>query len=448
MLSYRDGTLYLEEASFQKIAQEFPTPFFIFSEAQLVRNYESLRQGLSRSGLKVNLRYCSKTNSESAVLEILRKLGCEVLVSHLAEAKLVLERGYPPEVVAYQRPFLREDEVRQVLNLGITFIHAACPDDVGILERVASEVGKKIRVSLRVRPASSMSRISLLGILAGRLGLAYSEILRAVELIQRSRWLSLSALNFYIGTLQNSPENYRAMLRLTMALRETIYQQSGMLIEEINCGGGIPSPSLVRRKLLSLGSKRQDWQDFADPSRLSLQAFAERLAKEFQDAARRAGPSPAPTLGIEPGRSLVGDSAVLVTRVCALNRRWVYLDASRNYLPESSFLVRRKICPVIQPGPLPVHLCNIAGGTLNSTDVIMWRIRLPELKPGDLLAILDAGAYTLSRASRYAGLTPAAYLLDKGGNIRAIRREETLSDLTGPMCDQNLKNVSAGGQDA
>jgi diaminopimelate decarboxylase len=111
---------------------------------------------------------------------------------------------------------------------------------------------------------------------------------------------------------------------------------------------------------------------------------------------------------VEPGRAIVGNAAILVTRVHAVEGRWVFLDASYNHLGESPLPFSRRILPVAQPGSSPKQTYHLSGCTLNTTDIIDVRRRLPPLGAGDVVALCDAGAYSISRASRYACLLPAA----------------------------------------
>jgi diaminopimelate decarboxylase len=150
----------------------------------------------------------------------------------------------------------------------------------------------------------------------------------------------------------------------------------------------------------------------------------------------RARLDPVPELTFEPGRAIVGSAAVLVTRVVAVRGRWAFLDASRNHLPESPLLFARRVLPVILSASAPRRFQHLSGATLNTTDILDLARCLPPLQPGDLLALCDAGVYSLARASRYAGLTPAAYLVDKRGTVQCIRRAEGLADLTATVASQ------------
>lgn len=432
MLSYEDRQLCLEGRPVKDLANELGTPFFLLSESRLRANYNALARGLSHSGIKATIRYCAKTNNESAVLAILAACGCHVLVSHPAEAQLALHCGFAPEKIAYQRPVLLEEDIRVLLDAGIAFFHAHRLQDLPVIERVASQLGKRVRISLRLRIDSLRLRLSPLNFLSRRLGLGESEIVAEAGRLRDSRWITLSAINFYRGTQQESVSSYGKPLRRASRLAASLQSHIGVSLEEINLGGGIPSHSLRKIGPRTLALRLKDDSAPRD-SPGALEQFAHALSAQFHDEIRSAGLRPLPAMAVEPGRSIVGDAAILVTRVHAVQGNWVFLDASRNYLGESPLLFARRVLPVTHPGSGTRRYYHLSGSSLNSLDVIDFRRRLPALSEGDLLALCDAGAYTISRGVRYGGLLPPVYLVLADGSLRMIRRAENLMDLTGPM---------------
>ena len=436
MLNYRDNILHIEGKSLPKLAEEIETPFFLLSESRIRGNYNALERGLSSSDIRIKIRYCAKTNNEAGVLKLLADCGSDILVSHLSEAQLALRCGFSPEKIAFQRPVLTEEEVRSVLALGVTFFHAYRMEHLDILKRVADESDVEVRISLRLRNDTPISRFLPIGFLSSRLGFNSSEIYPAVEFILESRGLHLRALNFYRGTQQGNPQRYHYLLRKSANLASRIYSQHGIAIDEINMGGGIPSPS-IRGAV-----KRRFWRGQTNlrastNSTNALENYARRLSEQYYQEVQSVGLPKHPILALEPGRSIVGNAGVLITRVRNVQGRWVFLDASRNYLGENPFLFTRYILPVDMRGRDSFRYYHLSGSTLNTTDVIdLWR-HLPILTSMDVLALCDAGAYSISRSNRYAGMAPAIYLLKKDGSLRMIRRPEESSDLMSPMIFKN-----------
>ncbi len=429
VLRYQDGHLCMEGRPIYRLADDLGTPFFLVSEARLRANYHALARGLLNSDVQATIRYCAKTNAEPGVLGVLAACGSHVLVSHLAELQVALRCGFTPEKIAFQRPVLLKDEAWAAVEAGVNLLHVYRPQDIPIIEKAAAERGQRVNISLRLRNDAPASRLSPLNFLSRRLGLRESEVLLAAKRIRASQWLTLKAINFHCGTQLESISSYRTLLRKATRLAARLESLGGVPLQEINLGGGIPSPSLRRTRFRTLGRRLTDNMKHQD-SLQDLETFARRLSAAYRDEATRAGLRPLPTLAVEPGRSIVGTAAILVTRIRAMSGKWVFLDSSRNYLAESPLLFTRQILPTIERGTAPKRYYHLSGSTLNTTDIIDVHRRLPALGEGEVLALCDAGAYSISRVSRYAGPSPPVYLLHDDGSLRMIRCAETLADLT------------------
>lgn len=428
-VAYRQGALCMEGVPLGELAGRLGTPFFLISEARLRVNYRALERGLAEAGPGSLLRYCAKTNHEAAVLETLAGCGSHLLASHAAEAALALRCGFPPERIAYARPVLTPEELGPVLAAGVPLIHAHRPADLEILEKAAARAGRRVRVSLRLRQEGGLA-LSPLARMNRRLGFGESEALEAFRRLAHSPWLAPAAVNFYLGTQQSSLAGFEKVFRGVLALLERAAAETGAAVREINLGGGIPSPSLQR-----LGPRRllARWRD-RPSAPLRREDFAARLGRSFRSLAAGARLPEIPVLAAEPGRAVVGDATVLVARVQGVNGRWAFLDASRNFLPESPLLFARRILPLSAPASgAAERFYHLSGCTLNTLDVLDLRRRLPLLEPGQALAFCDAGAYSISRAGTYAGLPPAVYLLQEDGEVRQVRRAGGVDDLLHPM---------------
>jgi diaminopimelate decarboxylase len=427
-LGYRDGVLCMEGVPLPDLAERLGTPFFLIGEARLRANYQALERGLAGAVL----RYCAKTNHEAAVLETLARCGSHLLASHGAEVELALRCGFPPERIAYARPVLIPAELDAVLAAGVPLVHVHRPDDLDLLEQAAIRAGRRVRVSLRLRQEGGLA-ISPLERLNRRLGLNAGEVLDACRQFAHSPWIEISAVNFYLGTQQSSLAGFTRVFHGVLGLLRRIADGTGVLIREVNLGGGIPSLSLRK---VGPGRLLARWRDLpgaaGGPER--QEELAAGLGRRFRELADGARLPERPTLAAEPGRSIAGDAAVLVCRVRGVTGKWAFLDASRNFLPESPLLFSRRILPLVRPtekeGDRFYHL---SGSTLNTLDVLDLRRRLPRLEPGDALAFCDAGAYSISRASPYAGLPPAVYMLQEDGGVRRVREAGGIDHLLHPM---------------
>ncbi|HWM92501.1 MAG TPA: hypothetical protein VN493_17180 [Thermoanaerobaculia bacterium] len=422
-LDYAGGALRMEGVALAELAERLGTPFFLMSESRLRANYQALERGLATAGPGTVLRYCAKTNRETAVLETMGALGSHLLASHAAEAALAVRCGFPPERIAYARPVLTPEELDEALGLGVPLFHLHHPDDLAKLEAAAVLAGRPVRVSFRLRGAAGLSPLSRLN---RRLGLGADEIVEAARRAAASPWLEPAALNFYLGTQQSSLDGFTRVFRGVLALLKRVASEAGVTLREVNLGGGIPSPTLRRVGPRHVIGRLRD--RLASSPSGNLETFAARLGTRFRELVETSGLPEPPVLAAEPGRAIVGDAAVLITRVHAIRGSWLFLDASRNHLPESPLLFARRILP-LSGGKGAERFWNLSGCTLNTLDVLDMHRRLPPLVPGDGIAFCDAGAYSISRASSYAGLSPAVYLLEAAGTVRLVRRAAGVEDL-------------------
>lgn len=389
-------SLSWEELRLQDVSAQTGTPALLVSERRLRANIRGLREGLGASAI---LRYCAKTNPELGILRIVRDEGLDVLAAQEAEVRLALAAGFAPRQIAFQKPALETRELEAVLQLGVRRVHAFRAADLELIP-------KDVRVSLRI--ALERSGMRVLSGASKRLGFAPSAVPRRE---------GVDALNTYIGTQQENVEAYRPAIRELARLGKTLQ------VEELNLGGGIPSNSL--RKLTPARLLTRGRADFIAPE--TPEKYARQLARIFMEETGGAF-----RLALEPGRSIVGNAAVLLTRVAAEQGRWRFLDCGRNVLAESPFAFTRWIAPLEPRGGRRAAV-DLSGPTLNTLDVVDRRRMLPEVRTGDVLAIGDAGAYTIGRATRYAGLSPAVWLARLDGSLTCIRRAETYDDLTAPM---------------
>jgi diaminopimelate decarboxylase len=420
-LAFVDGRLHWLGVDVAEVTAGLSTPFFLIRESRLAGNIASIRNGFRDAGLDTTIRYCAKTNCELAVLEVARLAGTDLLVAHIDEGEIALRAGFSPRSLAFQKPVLTPADARWVVSKGIGMVHVASVGDVERLEHAAAESRSVVPVSIRVRDELAPV-FTPLGFFTRRLGIASRHTVSLARRIAGSEWLKMQALNCYIGTHQGGTAKFAKAIDLLCRLVATLARE-GIHISEINLGGGIPSPGVMKR---NRGRG-------APPSGIgSLRGFAHALGGICVETMRRHEIKATPRIAVEPGRAIVGDAGLVVTRVDGVAGRWLYLDASRNFLGESPLFIRRRTVPLLMPAARE-RLHFLSGRTLNTLDVIDPFRKLAPPREGDLLAIADAGAYTLGRVTRYAGLTPAVHLLRSSGRLVRIRDAETFEDMLRAM---------------
>jgi len=435
-LSEVDGRWLFDGRPLRRLAEPLETPCFLFSARRIEASYRALADGIAAAGRPPVLRYCAKTNFEATILERLAGLGSHLLASHAAEVELARACGFAAERIAYQRPVLEAAELDRAMDAGIDLFHAHRAADLATLGAAAARRRRTLRVSLRLRPPAGLAA-GPLGWLNRRVGFAWDELPAAAAAVAGDSGLALYAVNVYLGTQQSSPRRFTSLLDGLLARLAEVERRTGVRLAEVNLGGGVPSPGLRRLTIAGLPARLLDrpgpaGAPGADPSGDALFRFGGALAAAFHRAAERAGLSTPPTLALEPGRAIVGEAGLLLGRVRAVEGRWIFLDAGRKELGESSLFLPRRLVP-LWDGASGRRVHHLSGPTLDTLDVVdLWR-RLPTPAPGALLAIGDAGAYSLSRASRYATTPAAAWLLTEDGATVRIRRPEGWRDLAAAM---------------
>jgi diaminopimelate decarboxylase len=430
-LTYHENHLYFGDKSVTTLAEKLGTPVFIFSEAQIRENFEALITGLKRSGVQPLIRYCAKTNNEAQILRTLASTESHVMVSHGAETELAIECGFSPDRIAYQRPVFLEDEVRSVLEKGVSLVHIYRYQDVSKIASLAGELNIQVSLSLRLAYESIKTHYHPVYIPAGRLGMGKNELIRAAKAIADAPNLALRAINFYVGTQKNAPRNFRSMIRKTAEIACKLYDL-GFPLQEINAGGGVPSASMQKLNLRNILKRRKGIKELPNTT-VALDSFSLQLADLYKVEWKRVGVGPLPVLALELGRSIVSNTTILVTRVHAVKGNWAFLDASANFLGESPLLFWRRVLPALLEQSHPQRFYHLSGSTLNTRDWLSLFQRLPLLHEGDHLVLGDAGAYSISRASRYAGLSPAVYMLRMDSSLELARKAEDYSDLIAAM---------------
>ena len=347
------------------------------------------------------------------------------------ELRLALDAGFPPERIAYHGPCKSEQELEAAVAASAGLIHVYSATELGVLDRVANAQQRPVHVSLRValpprRPGGWLS-----GWYTGRLGVPPTEAVPLLRRIGASAWLRPHGLSVHVGTQVSRPAPYlHAIRHLTRLARDL--EAAGLPLREIDFGGGWPSDTL---QPLSVGlGVRLLLGHEETPTQPLLAPLARTVAQAFVSAARAHLATP-PAIRLEPGRGLVGSAGLLVTRVVAKRGRWLFVDGSRNLLPESWLVGRRVVRPAVRREEGRQHRYHISGRSMNTADIMALAVSLPTVEVGDVLAFLDAGAYALSRANHYAGTIPDAYLLDDSGEPRRIRRQDTYEDIVAAMVD-------------
>jgi diaminopimelate decarboxylase len=402
---YRRGTLFAEDVPLADIADAAGTPTYVYSTATLTRHVRVMREAFGE--VPHLLCYSVKANSTLALLRLLHAEGCGFDIVSGGELERVRAAAGDVSQVVFSGVGKTPEEMAEALRAGILLFNVESEEELVALDRVAREGGRHAPFSIRVNPAVDprTHRYIATGMRTSKFGVPFAEAVRLYRRSRRMKGLIARGLDCHIGSqlTQTSPVR-AAVSRVAGLFREL--QGMGFELRYLDVGGG-----------LGITYKEEDPPAPAE------------YARVVREASRGTGA----TLILEPGRVLVGNAGILLTRVLYRKnspaRRFVVVDAGMNDLIRPAlYEAHHDIRPVNTRRGRKVTV-EVVGPVCESTDVLARARRLVLPHPGDLYAIMSAGAYGMSMASNYNSRRRPAEVLVDGVRWRIVRQRETYEDL-------------------
>jgi diaminopimelate decarboxylase len=403
--SYRFGQLYAEDVPVAEIAAHFGTPVYVYSRASIEQNWRAFDQAFAQHPHLIC--YAVKANSNLAVLNLLARLGSGFDIVSVGELERVLKAGGKAEKIVFSGVGKREDELRRALEVGIACFNVEVAEEFERLNRIAGELGLEAKVALRVNPdidAKTHPYIAT-GLKENKFGIdmadALEEILRAAELPH----LKIVGLDCHIGSQLTQLAPFLAALERVLNLAERL-KREGIALKHLDLGGG-------------LGISYRDELP-PKPGEYAVALLAKLKGYGYE-------------VWLEPGRAIVGNAGILVTRVEYLKKtpakNFAIVDAAMNdLLRPALYQAWHTIVPVRLHTDVPEAVYDVVGPVCETGD-FLGRGRRLRLVPGDLLAVRSAGAYGFSMSSNYNSRPRPPEVLVDGSKMHLVRARETLEDL-------------------
>ncbi|HOT94363.1 MAG TPA: diaminopimelate decarboxylase [Methanoregulaceae archaeon] len=413
-LSVRGGHLYVGEHDTVRLAAEFGTPLYVTDEERVRARYREYRDALTAHYDPVQVLYAAKANGNPALLRVLAGEGAGADVFSPGELELALRAGMDPSRLLFNGSSKSREDLRLAVERRIR-VSLDSPDELDAIDQVAEALGQTALVAFRVNPALDVPTHPKIatGLASSKFGIPHAAIPDAYRAALRKEHVRPVGIHCHIGSqilaLEPFVEAARVMVRIAGEL-----VRLGVELEFIDLGGGLGIP--YRHGVDRAPSPRE---------------YADAVMPVFVDGVRELGIRPA--LWVEPGRSIVADSTVLLTRVNSTkdaDRRFVNVDAGFNQLIRPAMYGAYHEVVVANRADAPAEsTCTVAGPICESGDLLAEDRALPAVREGDLLAILDAGAYGFAMSSQYNARPRAAELLVRGPDRALMRRAETIDDL-------------------
>jgi diaminopimelate decarboxylase len=405
---YRGRELFAEGVGLRALAHEYGTPLFVYSKQAMLAALAAYRRGFA--GRKARICYAMKANSSLGVLQVFAQAGCGFDIVSGGELERVLAAGGAAEDVIFSGVGKTRAEMRRALEAGVGCFNVESEGELEVLSEVALACGKTAPVSIRVNPdvdPKTHPYIST-GLKGNKFGVAHARTLAAYRRAAGLPGLRVAGIDCHIGSQITDEAPYLDAMDRVLDLVQSI-ESAGIAIHHIDFGGGLG---------ITYNGDRPPAADA-----LWSKLFARLDARGFGDR----------QVMIEPGRSLVGNAGVCLTEVLYLKpgeqKNFCIVDAAMNDLPRPSmYQGYHMIVPVTRDSGGAVRDYDVVGPVCESGDWI-GRDRSLAVQPGDLLAVLSAGAYCMSMASNYNARGRAAEVLVDGDRTHLIRERESAADL-------------------
>ncbi|GJE00239.1 diaminopimelate decarboxylase [Methylobacterium isbiliense] len=409
--SYRNGTLHAEEVDLTRLAEEVGTPFYCYASATLERHYRVFAEAFGEDDPLVC--YAVKANSNQAVLATLARLGAGMDIVSEGEMRRALAAGVPAERIVFSGVAKTRGEMAAALDAGILCFNVESEPELLALSEVAEGLGRQARISIRVNPdvdARTHAKIST-GKSENKFGIPIS---RAREVYARAAGLpglSVTGVDMHIGSQITDLAPFDNAAALLAELARDL-MAAGHRLDHIDFGGGLGIPY------------RDDNAPPPDP-----RAFAAVIRPHFKP------------LGLRPvfeiGRLIAGNAGILVTRVVYVKqgegRTFVIVDAGMNDLIRPTlYEAYHGVRPVAEPAPDARRItADVVGPVCESGDYLALQREMTAVAPGDLLAVMSAGAYGAVQAGTYNTRLLVPEVLVRGGAHAVVRPRQSYEALIG-----------------
>lgn len=400
---YQDQELHIENVSLATIASEYETPCYVYSQKAIEQNYRAFAQAFQH--IPHRICFAVKANSNIAILRILANMGAGFDIVSIGELKRVIAAESHARKVIFSGVGKTAAEIKQALELGIFCFNVESEPELERIAGIAADLGKTADIILRLNPnidAKTHSYIST-GLKANKFGIELDDISRLLADIKKLASIHLIGIGSHIGSQITELEPFVMVVDYLLEIYETI-KEEGFQPQFIDIGGGLGIT----------------YQNETPPS---IEEYAEVIQQKISQHNVK--------LILEPGRAIVGNAGVLLTRVEYIkkssDRNFAIVDAGMNdLLRPALYNAWQEILPVVENNG-SLHRYDIAGPVCESAD-FLGKERELAIMPGELLAVNSAGAYGFSMSSNYNSRCRPAEVLVNGDQSYLIRRRETIED--------------------
>jgi len=418
---YHDGQLHCEDVDLSEAAGQFGTPLYVYSAGTILDHYVRLDQALSP--LNHLICYAVKANSNRAILSLLADAGAGFDIVSGGELFRAISAGADPRKCTFAGVGKTRDEIEYALAQRVYSFNVESESELGLIDKIAREKNVRAPIALRVNPdvdPHTHKYIST-GSQENKFGIALTDAPAVYERAEKMRNLEIVGVQMHIGSQITEAAPFAAAIDKVAPLARHLKSKYG--IKFFSIGGGM---GIIYRRALESGAGKW-WHDHGgESSAFSVPDYANAIVPPLRDLGLH--------VLLEPGRFLIGNAGILLTRVLYIKsagqKKFVIVDAGMNDLIRPALYESyHQIVPCRASGSDAGQKVDIVGPVCESGDFFALDREMPAVAEGDLLAIMSAGAYGFTMASNYNSRPLPAEILVRGGEAKLIRKRQTWEDL-------------------
>jgi diaminopimelate decarboxylase len=418
---YRDGKLYCEDVDLAWAADEFGTPLYVYGAGTILDHYNRLDAALAP--LDHLICYAIKANSNRAILKLLTDAGAGFDIVSGGELFRAIQAGADAQKCTFAGVGKSQEEIDYALEKRVHSFNVESEAELELIDTIAGAKKSRAPIALRVNPdvdphthkyISTGSHENKFGIALGDAPLIYD---RAAKMPN----IDIVGVQMHIGSQITEAAPFAAAIAKVAPLARDLKAKYG--IKFFSIGGGM---GIIYRRALESGSGKW-WHDHGgEPSAFSVRDYANAILPPLRELGLR--------ILLEPGRFLIGNAGVLLTRVRYIKKsgakKFAIVDAGMNDLIRPAlYQSYHEIVPAVEKSKSKTEKIDIVGPVCESGDFFALDRQMPEVREGDLLAIMSAGAYGFTMASNYNSRPLPAEALVRGDQVSLIRKRQTWEDL-------------------
>ena len=403
-MKYNKNRLFIEKVNAQSIAKKIDTPFYCYSFNKLKTNINNFKKNFNK--IDPLICFSVKSNNNLYILRIIKKFGLGADVVSKGELLRALKAGISPNKIVFSGVGKTKEEINFAIDKKILLINAESEDEINVINKIAIKKKKKVNVGLRLNPnidAKTLKKIST-GRNEDKFGVPEKIFLKIIKKFNSSSTINIRCLSVHIGSQILDHKPYLRMIRVI----ENILKKSKNKFDYIDLGGGMGID-------YGLNSKKLNYKKYSS----SIESLLKKYKVKFI---------------FEPGRSIIGDTAYLITKVIyvksSTKKNFIILDSAMNdFMRPALYGSLHRIIPTVKNNKILKKVHDFVGPICETTDRFLTLKKYQQLKENDTLAICDVGAYGIVLASNYNLRPKPAEVLINNSSLKIISKRENINKI-------------------